>query len=72
MRDYVHAILDFTVGNIFGKDVTCREPIHRCDAYQPGVLVEFGRTGVKVCLQKKKIVIFTENRRFLMCGTYFL
>ncbi|XP_058802715.1 MICOS complex subunit MIC27 isoform X2 [Phymastichus coffea] len=48
MRDYVHKFLDLTIGNIFGKDVTCREPIHRCDAYQPGVLVEFGRTGIKL------------------------
>lgn len=48
MRDLVHKFLDITIGNLFGKDVTCREPIHRCDAYQPGVLVEFGRTNIKV------------------------
>ncbi|XP_031778340.1 apolipoprotein O-like isoform X2 [Nasonia vitripennis] len=48
MRDLVHKFLDLTIGNLFGKDITCREPIHRCDAYQPGVLVEFGRTGIKL------------------------
>ncbi|KAJ8679785.1 hypothetical protein QAD02_015572, partial [Eretmocerus hayati] len=48
MRDTVHKFLESTVGNIFGKDITCREPIHRCDAYQPGTLVEFGRTGIKL------------------------
>lgn len=48
MRDFVHKILDATVGNLFGKDITCREPIHRCDAYQPGALVEIGRTEIKV------------------------
>lgn len=48
MANFVHSILELTVGNIFGKDITCREPVHRCDRYQPGVLVEFGRTLVKV------------------------
>ena len=52
MRDFVHKILEATIGNLFGKDVTCREPIHRCDAYQPGVLVEIGRTQIKVCFYK--------------------
>lgn len=50
MRDFVHKFLELTIGNIFGKDVTCREPIHRCDAYQPGVMVEIGRTTIKVIL----------------------
>ncbi|KOX75213.1 Apolipoprotein O-like [Melipona quadrifasciata] len=48
MHDYVHRFLESTIGNIFGKDVTCREPVHRCDDYQPGVLIEFGRTGIKL------------------------
>lgn len=48
MNNYVHKFLESTVGSIFGKDVTCREPVHRCDDYQPGVLTEFGRTGIKV------------------------
>ena len=51
MNDFVHKVLDLTIGNLFGKDITCREPVHRCDNYQPGTLTEFGRTGVKV---KKK------------------
>ncbi|XP_043519571.1 MICOS complex subunit MIC27 isoform X1 [Frieseomelitta varia] len=48
MHNYVHRFLESTIGNIFGKDITCREPVHRCDDYQPGVLVEFGRTGIKL------------------------
>ncbi|XP_031367967.1 uncharacterized protein LOC102675653 isoform X2 [Apis dorsata] len=47
MNNYVHRFLESTIGSLFGKDVTCREPVHRCDDYQPGVLVEFGRTGIK-------------------------
>ncbi|KYQ56712.1 Apolipoprotein O-like protein [Trachymyrmex zeteki] len=47
MNDAIHKILEFTIGNIFGKDITCREPVHRCDEYQPGSLVELGRTGIK-------------------------
>lgn len=48
MNDVVHKILEFTIGNVFGKDITCREPVHHCDEYQPGSLVELGRTGIKV------------------------
>lgn len=48
MNDVIHKILEFTIGNVFGKDITCREPVHRCDEYQPGSLVELGRTGIKV------------------------
>ncbi|XP_034182890.1 MICOS complex subunit 26/27 isoform X3 [Osmia lignaria lignaria] len=48
MHNYVHKFLESTIGNVFGKDITCREPVHRCDDYQPGVLVEFGRTGIKL------------------------
>jgi hypothetical protein len=48
MTNLVHKILEATIGNLFGKDVTCREPVHRCDKYQPGILVEFGRTGINV------------------------
>ena len=48
MNNFIHKILDSTIGNIFGKDITCKEPVHRCDSYQPGTIVEFGRTGVKV------------------------
>jgi len=48
MNDAIHRILEFTIGNIFGKDITCREPVHRCDEYQPGSLVELGRTIIKV------------------------
>ncbi|XP_076394747.1 MICOS complex subunit 26/27 isoform X2 [Megachile rotundata] len=48
MNNYVHKFLESTIGNIFGKDITCREPVYRCDDYQPGVLVEFGRTGIKL------------------------
>lgn len=48
MNNVVHKILEFTVGNVFGRDITCREPVHRCDDYQPGTLVELGRTGIKV------------------------
>lgn len=55
MNNYVHRFLESTIGSLFGKDVTCREPVHRCDDYQPGVLVEFGRTGIKVCIQ---VIIF--------------
>lgn len=51
MNDVIHKILEFTVGNIFGKDITCREPVHRCDDYQPGSLVEIGRTGIKVWIK---------------------
>ncbi|XP_047346308.1 MICOS complex subunit MIC27 isoform X2 [Vespa velutina] len=47
MNDFVHKFLDYTIGNIFGKDITCREPVHRCDNYQPGILTEFGRVGIK-------------------------
>ncbi|KAG5347045.1 MIC27 protein, partial [Acromyrmex charruanus] len=47
MNDAIHKILEFTVGNVFGKDITCREPVHRCDEYQPGSLVELGRTSIK-------------------------
>ncbi|XP_076378159.1 MICOS complex subunit 26/27 isoform X1 [Megalopta genalis] len=47
MHNYVHKFLESTVGAIFGKDITCREPVHRCDDHQPGVIMEFGRTGVK-------------------------
>ncbi|XP_011708319.1 PREDICTED: uncharacterized protein LOC105463021 isoform X2 [Wasmannia auropunctata] len=47
MNDVVHQILEFTIGNVFGRDITCREPVHRCDEYQPGSLVELGRTGIK-------------------------
>lgn len=54
MHNYVHKFLESTIGNVFGKDITCREPVHRCDDYQPGVLVEFGRTGIKVGIQIKK------------------
>ncbi|XP_017791116.1 PREDICTED: uncharacterized protein LOC108573235, partial [Habropoda laboriosa] len=45
---YVHQFLESTIGYMFGRDITCREPIHRCDDYQPGVLTEFGRTGIKL------------------------
>ena len=48
MKNFVHKILDLTIGNTFGKDVTCREPIDPCDAYQPGSLVEIGRVGNNV------------------------
>jgi len=48
MNDVIHKILEFTIGNVFGRDITCREPVHRCDEYQPGSLVELGRTGIKV------------------------
>lgn len=48
MNNVVHKILESTIGNVFGKDITCREPVHRCDDYQPGTLVELGRTGIKV------------------------
>lgn len=48
MNDVIHKILEFTIGNIFGKDITCREPVHHCDEYQPGSLVELGRTSIKV------------------------
>ncbi len=48
MNDAIHRILEFTIGNIFGKDITCREPVHHCDEYQPGSLVELGRTIIKV------------------------
>ncbi|KYM75466.1 Regulator of G-protein signaling 6 [Atta colombica] len=47
MNDAIHRILEFTIGNIFGKDITCREPVHHCDEYQPGSLVELGRTIIK-------------------------
>ncbi|KAL6431402.1 hypothetical protein ACFW04_007201 [Cataglyphis niger] len=47
MNNVVHKILESTVGNVFGRDITCREPVHRCDDYQPGTLVELGRTGIK-------------------------
>ncbi|XP_067217349.1 MICOS complex subunit MIC27-like isoform X2 [Linepithema humile] len=47
MNDVLHKILEFTIGNIFGRDITCREPVHHCDDYQPGSLVELGRTGIK-------------------------
>lgn len=48
MNNIVHKILESTIGNVFGKDITCREPVHHCDDYQPGTLVELGRTGIKV------------------------
>jgi len=48
MNDVIHKILEFTIGNVFGRDITCREPVHRCDEYQPGSLIELGRTGIKV------------------------
>lgn len=48
MNDAIHKILEFTIGNVFGRDITCKEPVHRCDDYQPGSLVELGRTGIKV------------------------
>lgn len=48
MNYIVHKILDLTVGNILGKDITCREPVHPCDAFQPGIMVEIGRTGINV------------------------
>ncbi|KAM0729182.1 MICOS complex subunit MIC27 [Formica fusca] len=47
MNNVVHKILESTIGNVFGRDITCREPVHRCDDYQPGTLVELGRTGIK-------------------------
>lgn len=57
MNDVVHKILDLTIGNLLGKDITCREPVDECDEYQPGTVVEFGRTGLKVFLRK----IFSEK-----------
>lgn len=66
MNDIVHDILETTVGNIFGKDITCREPVHRCDDYQPGTLVEFGRTGVKVCVDNS---LFDYTRFFRFTST---
>ncbi|XP_020284011.1 MICOS complex subunit MIC27 isoform X2 [Pseudomyrmex gracilis] len=48
MNDVVHKILEYTIGSVFGKDITCREPVDRCDDYQPGSLVELGRTGIKL------------------------
>lgn len=56
MNDIVHDFLETTIGNIFGKDITCREPVDRCDDYQPGSLIEFGRTGVKVCIFRLKTI----------------
>lgn len=47
-KGMLQRFLDFTIGNIFGKDITCREPVHPCDRYQPGNLVDIGRTTVKV------------------------
>lgn len=51
MDSTVHRILDFTIGNLFGRDITCREPVEPCDFYQPGVLVEIGRTAINVSNQ---------------------
>lgn len=61
MNNYVHRFLESTIGSLFGKDVTCREPVHRCDDYQPGVLVEFGRTGIKVCIQVIIFLVYCHN-----------
>ena len=49
MSNLAHIILESTIGNVFGKDITCREPVHRCDLYQPGIMIEIGRTNIRVC-----------------------
>lgn len=48
MTEIVHSILERTIGKIFGEDITCKEPVYRCDEYQPGILVEFGRPLTRV------------------------
>lgn len=48
MANLVHWVLESTVGRVFGKDITCREPVHRCDPYQPGAITVVGETGVRV------------------------
>lgn len=74
MNDFVHKFLDYTIGNIFGKDITCREPVHRCDNYQPGILTEFGRVGIKVCVRARAYVYthtHTQKYNLLFLGKYF-
>ncbi|KAK0098870.1 hypothetical protein PV326_000805 [Microctonus aethiopoides] len=56
-ESFVQTFLRFTIGNIFGKDITCREPVYPCDAYQPGPLVDFGRTIVQGVKFLRKFLI---------------
>lgn len=55
MNKIVHCFLDITVGNLFGKDVTCREPVDPCDRFQPGTIVELGTTGILVSTELIKL-----------------